>query len=180
MSAHNVGGITFNLKDGTTGHCVLGGKNLEYRYSLERYWGDGEDRIMFVMMNPSTATETQDDPTVAKCVRFAKKWGYRGLYVGNTFAYRATDQKRLAEVEDPVGPDCMKHLAQMATLSDCVVFAYGTPQVKSLLPRGLEVVRELQHRAGIQPYVLRLTEKTGRPYHPLYLPESLTPQEWNP
>lgn len=175
-----MGGITFNLKDGTTGHALLAGPDLCYRYKLERLWREGEDKVMFVMMNPSTASENVDDRTVAKCCRFARKWGYRGLYVGNTFAYRATDQRRLAEPDDPVGPDNDRHLIDMARLSDCVVFAYGQPKFAAvwLRNRGRDVAHLLQREAGIQPYVLRLSND-GIPCHPLYLPEDLTPKEWN-
>lgn len=83
-------------------------------------------------MNPSTADPMVDDPTVAKCGRFARRWGYGGLLVGDTFAYRATDQARLAEIEDPVGPDNDNHLLTMAAEASLVVFAYGKPKHRTL------------------------------------------------
>jgi hypothetical protein len=93
---HDPGGkvrlaLAFDIKSS----AVFGGLNDCYRYRLVRTWDEGKRHIMFVTMNPSTADPLVDDPTVEKCGRFARAWGYGGLYVGNTFAYRATDKKRL-------------------------------------------------------------------------------------
>jgi hypothetical protein len=96
---------------------------------------------MFVLMNPSTADPLVDDPTVAKCRRLAVKWGYGRMHVGNTFAYRATDQGRLTEVEDPTGPDNDQHLLEMAMDSAKVIFAYGQPKHRRLKDRGPAVVK---------------------------------------
>jgi hypothetical protein len=128
------------------------------------------------MMNPSTADITVDDPTVAKCGRFARSWGYGGIYVGNTFAYRATDKKSLRLVVDPIGPENDKHLIAMAKNAALVVFAYGQPGHRTLVPRGMAVANLLLKR-GITPHVLRLS-KTGIPVHPMYLLESLKPVVW--
>jgi hypothetical protein len=93
------------------------------------------------------------------------------------FAYRATDQGRSAEVEDPIGPDNDKHLLRMAADSTKVIFAYGQPKHRHLRDRGLEVVKLLSVRASIRLHVLRLS-KNGTPCHPLYLPETLRPVVW--
>ena len=127
-------------------------------------------------MNPSTADIGVDDPTVAKCGRYARAWGYGGIYVGNTFAYRATDKKRLCLVSDPVGPDNDKHLIAMAKKAALVVFAYGQPGHRTLLPRGI-VVANLLLKRGITPHVLQLSKK-GIPVHPMYLLETLKPVVW--
>lgn len=132
---------------------------------------------MFIMMNPSTADPFVDDPTVAKCDRFARAWGYGGICVGNTFAYRATDQKRLMQVSDPVGPDNDAHIIEMAKLAAVVIFAYGQPCHASLRPRGLALARLLVDKAGVAPHVLRLA-KNGTPWHPLYLKETLKSVVW--
>jgi hypothetical protein len=131
---------------------------------------------MFVMMNPSTADPLVDDPTVAKCGRYARAWGYGGLHVGNTFAYRATDKKRLRLLADPVGPDNDSHLIAMAKEAAIVVFAYGQPGHRTLAPRGIEVARLLRSK-GAKPHVLALS-KAGVPMHPLYLRGSLKPMLW--
>lgn len=89
--------------------AVFGEPNDCYRYSLVRKWDESKPHVKFVMMKPSTADPLLDEPIVAKCGRFARAWGYGGIYLGNTFAYRATVQKRLLEVDDPVGPDNDQH-----------------------------------------------------------------------
>jgi hypothetical protein len=94
------------------------------------------------------------------------------MYVGNTFAYRATDQSRLAEVDDPIGPNNDGHLLKMAAESALVIFAYGKPKHRRLKDRGIEVMKLLNAHA--RPHVLRLS-KDGTPWHPLYLPETLKP-----
>ena len=109
---------------------LFGGERNEYRYTLERDWGGVFGTVLFVMMNPSCADLDCDDATVSKCIRYVRRWGFDRLLVGNTFAYPATDQKRLLEVEDPVGPENDQHLLAMATLADQVVFAYGLPHAK--------------------------------------------------
>lgn len=177
---HDPGGLVrTKLTDDTMGTAIFGGLNNEYRYRLGRTWQPDGDKVMFVMMNPSTADPLVNDPTVAKCCRLAKKWGFSGLNVGNTFAYRATDQSRLLEVDDPIGPDNEYHLIEMAKEVALVVFAYGTPKQTSLWNRGTEVVNLLKKEAGIQPTVLKLSEKNNRPWHPLYIPETIIPVLWN-
>ena len=100
--AHDPGGkVKLALKAGITGTAEFGGKNEEYRYRLTRTWDDAKPYALFVLMNPSEATPDINDPTVAKCCRFAAAWGYGGIFVANTFAYRCTDQKRLLETRTP-------------------------------------------------------------------------------
>jgi hypothetical protein len=173
---HDPGGkIRQKLASDVVTTALFGGPNNEFRYRLSRQWGIGA-HILFIMMNPSTADLEVDDPTVAKCGRLARRWGYAGLTVGNTFAYRATVQSRLAEVPDPVGPDNDRHLVEMARDAAMTVFAYGTPKHPALRARGPEVVR-IVRAAGGQSYVLKLS-KQGIPYHPLYLSEGLVPFLW--
>jgi len=129
------------------------------------------------MMNPSTAEPRFDDPSVARCRSFAKAWGYGTLLVGNTFAYRATDQRRLLEVEDPIGPENDKYLKQMARKASLIVFAYGKPHIK-LRARGIAVARMLAKATDHPVYVLKLTAD-GTPSHPLYLPGNLQPKVWH-
>lgn len=102
------------------GSAVFGGDRQQYRYTLERVWDDSKPTCLWIMMNPSTATPHFEDPTVAKCRRYADDWGYGTLLVGNTFAYRATDQKRLLEVDDPSGPDNDRHILEMAARADLI------------------------------------------------------------
>lgn len=154
--------------------AVYDGPGDCYRYTLKRVWDTKRPYIMWLMMNPSVATEIGDDRSVAKCQRYARAWGYGGMLVGNSFAYRCTDQKRLLEVPDPIGPQNDHYLLEMAKEADQIVLAYGTPQAKELRARGPEAARLLA-KAGYIVSALRLSRKGQRPEHPLYLPSTLTP-----
>jgi hypothetical protein len=175
---HDPGGkVRRALKNGVTGTAKFGGANGEYRYRLTRTWDAAKPRALFVLMNPSTADPSFDDPTVAKCCKYARGWGYGGIFVGNTFAYRATSQKELIKAADPVGPNNDQHLIAMAKDAATVIFAYGRPGHKALRPRGLILARLLVAQAKVKPYVLRLCDD-GTPCHPLYLPQTVKPVLW--
>lgn len=175
---HDPGGkVRIVLPPDVKTRALFGGPGDCYRYRLSRTWNDKRPHALFVMMNPSTADLTVDDPTVAKCGRFARAWGFGGVCIGNTFAYRATDKKHLRLVADPIGPENDKHLVSMAKASEMVIFAYGQPGHRSLAPRGQQVARLLTARAAVIPHVLKLS-KHGIPTHPLYLPESFKPVPW--
>ena len=131
--------------------------------------------VMFQLMNPSVAGIEHSDPTLIRTGSFARSWGYGGQFIGNIFAYRATDNKRLLEITDPVGPNNDDHLVDMAKKSAMVVLAYGLPP-KALRARGATVVRLLRTN-GTKLTYLRLS-KDGTPQHPLYLPGSLQPIDY--
>ncbi|MBE9605647.1 DUF1643 domain-containing protein [Acetobacteraceae bacterium H6797] len=179
VAAHDPGGKRLlALPPGTEGSAVFDGPGDCYRYRLLRRWDAAKPVAMFLMMNPSTAIPKFDDPSVAKCGRFARKWGYGSLLVGNTFAYRCTDQMRLMEVPDPVGPGNDAALLAMAREASVVVCAWGKPKIPPLRARGLEVAKMLT-AAGIQLHVLELS-LDGTPKHPLYINEKTQPQPWTP
>jgi hypothetical protein len=167
---HDPGGkVSIPLPDHVRGTGILGGITKEYRYRLGRTWELGPC-VMFVMMNPSTADPLADNPTVAKCRRFATKWGYGSMYVGNTFAYRAADQARLAEVNDPIGPENDNHLLAMARESELVVFAYGQPKHRRLKDRGIAVARLLHQRNNSTSHSETVQERHA-------LPSALSPRK---
>ncbi|CAB4137806.1 Protein of unknown function DUF1643 [uncultured Caudovirales phage] len=149
-----------------------------YRYRLERQWDTGAGRVLFVMMNPSTADDTTDDPTVAKCQKYARRWGFAGLLVGNVCAFRATHPKMLLEAQDPVGLANHRALLDMARESSRVVMAHGILPSQPLRAQATHVALSLRER-GFPLYVLKLTA-AGIPAHPLYLPDALQPTLWNP
>ena len=97
----------------------------EYRYTLERTWNPDNDQVLFVMLNPSTADENDDDATIRRCMTFAARWGYGGIVVGNLFALRSTDPKGLLDHRDPVGPENNDHLQRLAGECKAVVAAWG-------------------------------------------------------
>lgn len=174
-SGHFVGTAKpLSLTDDVVSTACYGGPGDCYRYTLKRVWDGTLPCIMWLMMNPSVATEFGDDRTVAKCQRYSRAWGYGGMFVGNSFAYRCTEQKRLLEVPDPIGPRNDDYLLEMARQAEFVILAYGTPQARNLQQRGTDVARMLL-KAGITLKALRLSRKGKRPEHPLYLPAALTP-----
>lgn len=143
----------------------------QYRYELWRKWGSlSSTYAMFVGLNPSTADETTDDPTIRRCIAYAKAWGYGGLCMTNLFAFRATDPKVMMAADDPVGPDNDEHLHSAASSAGVVVAAWGV--------HGTFGGRHRTVRDRLQNlHYLRLT-KDGHPGHPLYLPANLRPVRW--
>ena len=142
----------------------------KYRYALWRHWGEGKSYAMFIGLNPSTADDKIDDPTIRRCMAYAKAWGYDGLCMTNLFAYRATLPDKMKRSRDPVGPETDKWLKKMAKKAGVVVAAWGV--------HGQFMQRDQEVKAMIQPlHHLRLT-KRGYPGHPLYLPKTLVPQPW--
>lgn len=140
-----------------------------YRYSLWRQWAQGP-QVMFVGLNPSTADATLDDPTIRRCIGFARAWGYTGLVMTNLFAWRDTDPRNMLAADDPVGPDndrVLRVAHDKAALTVAAWGAHGTHGGRHNVVRAL-----LPHL-----HYLRLT-KDGHPGHPLYLPSSLRPVEW--
>lgn len=143
-----------------------------YRYVLWRVWENhGAPRYCaFVGLNPSTADESTDDPTIRRCVGFAKAWQFDALAMLNLFAFRATDPQDMRAADDPVGDDNDSWLAKIAGGASIVVAAWGA--------HGSHLNRASIVRASIPNlHCLRLT-KNGHPAHPLYLPGSLAPVEW--
>lgn len=179
---HDPGGkVRIPLPPHVIGSASFGGPGECYRYALSRTWGVGP-RVMFLMMNPSTADPEADDPTVAKCRRLAVRWGYAGLLVGNVFAYRATSPKALLSAEDPVGPMNASSLLTMAGGAALRVAAFGSPPSKALREQAMRTARGLliDHGGEPMPWTFLRLSKDGIPCHPLYLPESLEPQPWTP
>ena len=96
-----------------------------YRYSLTRIWDDSKETCVFIGLNPSTADENDDDPTIRRCIRFAKDWGFGRLVMVNLFSYRATDPKVMKSTPHPIGDDNDKHLLAECGKAQLVVAAWG-------------------------------------------------------
>ncbi|MBW2342530.1 MAG: DUF1643 domain-containing protein [Deltaproteobacteria bacterium] len=138
-----------------------------YRYSLWRFWSKDSAYAAFVGLNPSTADEHKDDPTIRRCIRYAKDWGYSGVIMLNLFAYRSTDPKRLYTVDDPIGPDNDFHIRSASSKAQVTVAAWGNHG--DYLDRAATVIHLLK-----APQCLGVT-KAGSPRHPLYLKKDLKP-----
>ena len=142
----------------------------QYRYALWRYWRDDAPFVLIIGLNPSTADQHKDDPTIRRCIGFARDWGFGGLCVANLFAYRATYPTDLFAAPDPVGPHSDRWLRKLSRQADMVVAAWGNDG--SYEQRDKEVVSYLSALK-----VIRLN-KAGQPAHPLYLPKHLSAIDW--
>lgn len=134
-----------------------------YRYHLWRRW-DAAASLLFVMLNPSTADAARDDPTIRRCVGFARAWGFGAVEVVNLFAWRATDPRELRRARDPVGPDNDRAILAAAARNQAIIAAWGN--------HGALGERDRQVAALLAPFGARcLGARTsgGAPRHPLYV-----------
>lgn len=144
----------------------------KYRYALWREWDMfNSDYALFIGLNPSTADETNDDPTIRRCIGFAKAWGCGALCMVNIFAFRATDPFDMMDCGDPVGPENDKHLFELSQKAAIRIAAWGVhgkhlgrgETIKTMLP--------FLHCLGLT--------KDGFPKHPLYLPKEQRAEPYN-
>ncbi|TMG72243.1 MAG: DUF1643 domain-containing protein [Chloroflexi bacterium] len=148
-------------------------RDRRYRYRLWRRWDAARPVVAFVMLNPSTADAARDDPTIRRCIGFARSWGYGRLEVVNLFAYRATDPRSLRHVPDPVGPANLRHLAAATARARLVIAAWGADPSANDAPARKRVLSRPELRC------LGLT-RSGAPRHPLYVPATARPRRVRP
>jgi hypothetical protein len=135
-----------------------------YRYSLWRAWSPYHPQIAFILLNPSTADEHKNDPTIRRCISFARAWNFGSIEVLNLFAYRATDYRELFKVSDPIGAENNRFLMQAVERCSTVVLGWGTRG--TLLGRDRQVMSLLARRNDL--YCIGIT-RDGQPRHPLYV-----------
>ncbi len=145
-----------------------------YRYMLTRTWDKQGRKALFIMLNPSTATEVQNDPTVERCERRARTLGFGAFRVTNIFAWRDTDPRHMRKATDPVGPENDTIIVASCKWADRVICAWGTHGEHR--NRGSEI-STLLSSTGEPLYHLGLT-KVGHPKHPLYIAYSQKPERW--
>lgn len=145
-----------------------------YRYELTRTWDPTGRKALFVMLNPSTATEVQNDPTVERCERRARTLGFGAFRVTNIFAWRDTDPRKMRAASDPVGPANDAAIRDGALWADQIVCAWGTHGAH--LGRG-NAVERLLRETGLELFHLGLS-KGGHPKHPLYIAYATQPEPW--
>jgi hypothetical protein len=149
-----------------------------YRYWLSRSKRDPSpgfvthNAVNFIMLNPSTADASLDDPTIRRCMGFAWNFGFDQLIVTNLFAYRATNPKELIGLRDAIGDGNDNQLLMAAALAKQVICAWG---VNGVLGGRDKAVCELLSDWPL--YHLGLTN-AGHPKHPLYLPKTTKPTLW--
>jgi hypothetical protein len=144
-----------------------------YRYVLWREIATAGPEIAFIMLNPSTADERTDDPTIRRCKRFVTASGGSRLIVGNLFACRAANPRDMERHPDPVGADNDQHIDEIIARADQIICAWGARG--AFQNRGDQILDRIR-AADRVPYCLATTQG-GQPAHPLYLPASarLTP-----
>lgn len=150
-----------------------------YRYDLTRAWGYGQDTALFVMLNPSTADATLDDPTIRRCRSFARREGADRLVVVNLYAYRSTDPRALLTAPDPVGPDndttLRSWFGQARDHGWPVIAAWGNNASQARARQ----VEGFAADAGCRLSSLGMTDR-GAPPHPLYLRRDQPLRPWPP
>lgn len=143
-----------------------------YRYVLGRRWDEGLPECVFIMLNPSTADAAHDDPTIRRCIGFAKSLGCGAILVGNLYAYRAADPRdifRAAESTGGARNDAA--LAELLCRGDYVVAGWG---VRARPERVAEFLR----LPGAERITALAVTKVGAPRHPLYLPATAALSNW--
>lgn len=137
----------------------------KYRYLLRRTWNHDLPRVLFVMLNPSTADAEVDDATIRSCMRLCRSWNYGSFEVVNLYGWRATDPKALFAAAEPVGDRNDRIIETAIERCDLVIFAWGAHKMVNSRARAMRDL-VLMHR----PQVFCLgTTKAGHPKHPLYI-----------
>lgn len=139
----------------------------KYRYLLWRTWDEGKrNPAVFIMLNPSTANAEDDDPTIRRCIGFAKDWGYTGLKVVNLFGLVSSDPKKLATETDPIGPENDYVILSRVPHAGIIIAAWGA--FKEAKTRSIQVLNAVQSVSRSPIYCLGMS-KDGSPKHPLYI-----------
>lgn len=129
-----------------------------YRYYLWRIWDETISKVMFIGLNPSTASETNDDPTIKRVIHFAKGWGFGGIYMLNLFPFISTDPKYLQMTKTDINE---KYLKEISAKCERIVFAWGTfKEAKTMSNNIIKMFPEA--------YALKINND-GSPRHPLYV-----------
>lgn len=148
----------------------------KYRYWLRIVWDPSRPLLVVCGLNPSTADEEKDDPTMRRVKGFSRDMGRGGVLMLNAFAWRSTDPAGLEDCDDPVGPEnTVDNLAGwiMEAGAEVAVAAWGS-KLRSRRPLRFR----LAELGSLRWDCFRRT-KQGDPEHPLYLPKELRPAPWN-
>lgn len=143
-----------------------------WRYALTRRWGKGAP-LLWIMLNPSTATEERNDPTIERCERRTRMMGYNAMSIANLYAFRATAPRDLFAASDPAGPENDETVRRLAHEARAVICGWGVHGARD--GRG----SALATRLGV-PLMSLGTTKDGHPRHPLYVGYSVLPSPWSP
>ena len=142
-----------------------------YRYTLWRVWDQNRPYVAFIGLNPSTADEVRNDPTVRRCIGYAQDWKFGGMCMLNIFAYRATDPKVMFDHPTPVGPRNDHWIRKVTQEAGLVVAAWGN--------HGQHLSRSarIMTIATVPMKCLGVTG-AGMPKHPLYVRKDVMLEDW--
>lgn len=146
----------------------------KYRYALTRTWDADGQRLLYLMLNPSKATELANDPTIERCERRARALGYGGFRVCNLFGLRETDPAKLKRARHPEGPDNSDQIRLALVWCDAVLCAWGVHGVHR--DQGTRILNLL--RESSKPCLTLGFTKDGHPRHPLYISYKVLPEPW--
>jgi hypothetical protein len=158
-------------------HAIIS-PDLKYRYQLTRCWDPEATLLAWIMLNPSTADGVSDDPTIRRCISFARRWGYGGIQVCNLFALRSPTPRVLESAADPVGPANDTWLIGTLLKGNPVIAAWGACQVALQRRRATYVRETLFAQSGHNVFCLGLTA-TGQPKHPLFTRNDTAPKPFD-
>lgn len=145
-----------------------------YRYSLTRVWDPNGPRLTYIMLNPSKATEVQNDPTIERCERRARALGFGGFRAVNIFALRETDPRKLRAHPAPQGDANDEAVVAACDWADVVLAAWGAHGEH--LGRGAEIATLLKRHD--KPLHCFGETRAGHPRHPLYIAYATQPEHW--
>lgn len=138
-----------------------------------RTWDTNKPKVLFIMLNPSTADANNDDPTIRRCKKFAESWGFGSLYVANLFAFRSTEPKHLLNAEDPIGELNTSHLQTISEFVDLIVCAWGNAEIVYKITDKFPDYNPFDN-INKDLFYIDLSN-SGVPKHPLYLRKDLFP-----
>lgn len=176
-----------NVKYAQDGRAVAAySRDMKYRYYLRRELFGGmllppkaRGRCVWIMLNPSTATEDKMDPTVTRCRNFSQQWGFQQMAILNLFAYRATEPGALYTLTDPIGPENDRIIRLVLTdlrATDRLMLAWGAHG--ELRGRATDVYALVREHSRVPGECLD-TVGNGQPRHPLYSLGTLDPRAWS-
>lgn len=145
-------------------------EDRKYRYILSRIWDETKPTVLFIGLNPSTADENEDDPTIRRCINFAKNWGFGGLLMANLFAFRSTNPQALYSAQDPIGSENNYYIKKYAEKSALIIACWGN--------HGRFNNRSQQVYDLIDSLNCLDTNKSGEPKHPLYIRSDAKPKPY--
>lgn len=146
-----------------------------YRYLLWREWDSESKTVSFIMLNPSRADAEINDPTITRCINFARSWGYGRLEVVNLFAYRTSKPSLLKQATEPIGRENNRFILESVERSDLVILAWGNHGVWQR--QDLYILQLLKSYNHL--YCFGIT-KQNCPRHPLYLRSTIKPEVFEP